>query len=227
MQELAVAMSAAPGGRTRGRVEDRRDGTYAASYRVMHPGMYWLHVRRVALDGRHEAPDAIPLPVRVSPSYVPLDPDYMSMDRRAARTGGLRAVAGERGRLVLSPRDESGALLRLREGGKTCSARLMHVALAAAAEASTCNGADGKLEVTFRALVAGRYQLWLRWGGVPTAGSPLDMVVLPGPIEPDNCQVGSPCCAAACCARAPPQQHARRDCSPRRTLGRDPERARR
>ena len=92
---------------------------------------------------------------------MPTDSDFVSFEQGQPERQ-LRGIAGERGRLVLQPRDETGALLPLREGGKTLTARLLHNQSGVSAEVSTRNAADRKLEVHYVATVAGRYRLWLK-----------------------------------------------------------------
>ena len=168
----------APRKAVHGAVHDQRNGTYECSYRALRSGHYLLSVacRRTGAA------------VRGSPFALLVAPASPHPAACELRGDGLReATAGREARLMLVSRDMHG-------NRQLYAAHEWRVVLAgpAALAASLRQLRGGAWEGRYRPTVAGRYQLSVTLAGEHTRGSPFDVDVAPGPLDPRRCVVEAP-----------------------------------
>ena len=156
----------------RGSVLDQGDGTYTASYAVDQAGPYLLVLAsqssRLALEGACEPGPADVSKCRVDTSDV------------------AQLVAGARGVMRVVRADRFGNVI---PAGPDMLPFRVEVSGVGPAEVETVEAGDGACEVRFEARVAGRYSLHVYSGyrRDAVAGSPFDVVVLPGQAASSSC----------------------------------------
>jgi filamin len=156
----------------RGSVLDQGDGTYTSSYAVDQAGPYLLVLAsqssRLALEGLCE-----PGPTDVTKCRV----DSSGLSQLSAGTrGDMRIIRADRFGNVI-PAGPDMLPFRVEASG------------VGPAEVETVEAGNGACEVRFEARVAGRYTLHV-WSGYKrdaVAGSPFDVVVLPGQAASSSC----------------------------------------
>ena len=161
-----------------GTVRDRRDGTYECSYRALRSGHYMLSV---ACRRTGAAVSGSPFALLVAPA----DPHPAACELRG--DGLHEATAGQEARLTLVSRDMHG-------NRQLYAAHEWRIVLAgpAALAASLRQLRGGAWEGRYRPTVAGRYQLSVTLAGEHTRGSPFEVLVSPGPLDPRRCVVEAP-----------------------------------
>ena len=157
---------------SRGAVLDQGDGTYTASYAVDQAGPYLLVLAsqssRLALEGTCAA--------------GPTDVSKCRVDVAELK----RLTAGSRGVARVTRADRFGNVV---PAGPDLLPFRVEVSGVGPAEVETVEAGDGACEVRFEARVAGRYALkvWSGHGREPVAGSPFDVVVMPGQAASSSC----------------------------------------
>ena len=156
----------------RGSVLDQGDGTYTASYAVDQAGPYLLVLAsqssRLALEGTCE----------------PAQTDVTKC--RVDAAGITQLVAGTPGTMRIIRADRFGNVV---PAGPDMLPFRVEASGVGPAEVETVEAGDGACEVRFEARVAGRYTLHV-WSGYKrdaVAGSPFDVVVLPGQAASSSC----------------------------------------
>ena len=159
---------------TRGSVLDQGDGTYAASYAVDKAGPYVLVLSagaggsRLALEGT-------------------CAPGATDVTRCVVDASGLaQLTAGSRGVVKIVRRDKFGNAV---EAGPDVLPFRVEATGVGPVSVETVESGDGGCEIRFEAKAAGRYALhaWSGYKRDAVAGSPFDVVVLPGQASASSC----------------------------------------
>ena len=155
-------------------VLDQGDGTYAASYAVDKAGPYVLVLSagaggsRLALEGT-------------------CSPGTTDVTRCVVDASGLaQLTAGTRGVVKIVRRDKFGNAV---EAGPDVLPFRVEATGVGPVSVETVESGDGGCEIRFEAKAAGRYALhaWSGYKRDAVAGSPFDVVVLPGQASASSC----------------------------------------
>ena len=163
---------------TFGRVEDRRDGSYVASYVARRSGRYSLHVMSLK-HGRPLSGSPWTLLVAPGPPHAP------SSYLRGRDLG--RAVCGEPTAFELVARDACGNEQLF--GGEPWQATLQgpYQTNAEPLEVLLRDGGDGLYRGEYTAVLAGEYTLSVTLRGAHARGSPLRVTAGAGGVHAQRC----------------------------------------
>ena len=159
---------------TRGSVLDQGDGTYAASYAVDKAGPYVL-VLSASAGGSRLALEGVCAPGATDVTTCIVD-----------ASGLAQLTAGSRGVVKIVRRDKFRNAV---EAGPDMLPFRVEATGVGPVAVETVESGDGGCEIRFEAKVAGRYALHV-WSGYKrdaVAGSPFDVIVLPGQASASSC----------------------------------------